>query len=222
MNLKEMTKTTDLIERLLPEEIERRSFEMIARELGTIELEPLQEPIIKRCIHASADFDYVKNLVFSENAVPHALEALRSGVSIVTDTKMAMSGINQRLLHQFGGQVYNFISDEDVAVCAKERGVTRSAICMEKAAALGGPFIFAIGNAPTALIRLKELIDEGKVAPSLVIGVPVGFVNVEISKELIMQAEAPYIVARGRKGGSNIAAAICNALLYMLRDGIAG
>ncbi len=201
-----------------PSEIERRSFEMITRELGDIELDPVQAPVIKRCIHASADFDYARNLVFSPDAVPIAIEALKKGTSIVTDTKMAMSGINKKILSEFGGCIYNFISDEDVAAQAKERGITRSAVCMEKAAGLEKPLIFAIGNAPTALIRLKELIDGRILCPVLVIGVPVGFVNVEVSKELIMQTDVPYIVAKGRKGGSNIAAAVCNALLYMCAE----
>lgn len=129
---------------------------------------------------------------------------------------MAMSGINKKALTQFGGKVYNFMSDDDVARIAKENGTTRATACMDKAAKLDQPLIFAIGNAPTALVRLYELIQEGQIKPELIIGVPVGFVNVVQSKELIMKTDIPYIIARGRKGGSNVAAAICNALLYML------
>ena len=170
--------------------------------------------VVKRCIHTSADFDYAKNLRFSPGACEKGMEALKKGAHIVTDTTMAASGINKRALAAFGGQVHCFIGDEDVAREASKRGVTRSAVSMEKAAGLSVPLIFAIGNAPTALIRLYGLIREKKVAPALVIGVPVGFVNVVESKELMMKADRPYIIARGRKGGSNIAAAICNALLY--------
>ena len=204
------------LEHVEPADIERRSFEIISAELGDRAFDPLEEPIIKRCIHTSADFEYADSLVFSEGAVERGLEALRDGADIVTDTQMAKAGINRKRLAAFGGEVYNFISDEDVAEEAARRGCTRSAVCMEKAAGLGGKLIFAIGNAPTALIRICELICEGKLHPELVIGVPVGFVNVVQSKELLLQTEVPSIAARGRKGGSNIAACIVNALLYML------
>ncbi len=203
------------LEQVAPKEIEARSFEIITQELGDAALVPGTEAIVKRCIHTSADFDYAENLCFSEGAVEEALAALRGGASIVTDTQMARAGINKKILGGYGGQVHCFMSDEDVAVAAKEKGCTRAAASMEKAAAMGEDLIFAIGNAPTALVRLYELIKEGKLHPRLIIGVPVGFVNVVASKELIMELDVPYIVARGRKGGSNIAACICNALLYM-------
>ena len=206
------------LENVLPKEIEKRSFEIITEELGDLKLDEDAAPIVKRCIHTSADFDYAKNLRFSEGVVQKALEAIRNGVSIVTDTQMAKSGINKKALGAFGGEVHCFMSDEDVALAAKENGSTRATASMDKAAALNQPLIFAIGNAPTALVRLYELIEEGKVNPVLIIGVPVGFVNVVQSKELIMKAKVPYIVAAGRKGGSNIAACICNALLYMNAD----
>lgn len=202
------------LENVRPMEIEARSFEIISRELG-YELPEELAPIIKRCIHTSADFDYAKNLCFSEGVVDKALKALKNGACIVTDTQMAKSGINKKALAKYGGEVYCFISDEDVAAEAKKNGSTRATVSMDKAAALEKPLIFAIGNAPTALVRLYELIQDGKLKPELIIGVPVGFVNVVQSKELIMETEVPYIVARGRKGGSNIAACICNALLYM-------
>lgn len=204
------------LENVKPMEIERRSFEIITEELGDTPLIPGTEPIVKRCIHTSADFDYAENLCFSENAVEKVLEAIKNGACIVTDTQMAKAGINKKALARYGGEVYCFMSDEDVALMAKEQGSTRATASMDKAAALDKKIIFAIGNAPTALVRLYELIQEGKIAPELIIGVPVGFVNVVQSKELIMEAGVPYIVARGRKGGSNIAACICNALLYML------
>lgn len=205
------------LEKVLPEEIEARSFELITEELGDTPLLPGTEAIVKRCIHTSADFDYAQNLVFTENVVERALNSLRNGASIVTDTQMGKAGINKKRLAQYGGEVYCFMSDEDVAQTAKEQGTTRAAASMDKAAALDKDLIFAVGNAPTALVRLYELVQEGKLKPELIIAVPVGFVNVVQSKELILALEEiPSIVARGRKGGSNIAACICNALLYMM------
>ncbi len=203
------------LENVKPQEIEAKSFEMITAELGDTPLIPGTEMIVKRCIHTSADFDYAKSLCFSEGAVEKARDAIRRGVSIVTDTQMAKAGINKRTLAKYGGEVHCFMSDEDVAQIAKENGTTRATACIDKAAAMGEEFIFAIGNAPTALVRLYELIKEDKIHPALIIGVPVGFVNVVQSKELIMETDVPYIVARGRKGGSNIAACICNALMYL-------
>lgn len=197
-----------------PNEIEKRSMEIITQELNGRTWPEPQFSIVKRCIHTSADFDYADNLRFSENAAMLGVEALRRGAVVVTDTKMAWSGINKKKLAEYGGEAYCFMSDEDVAKEAQERGCTRAAICMERGAALGKEVIFAVGNAPTALIRLYELIQEGKVNPALIIGAPVGFVNVVEAKELIMTAGVPYIVPRGRKGGSNIAATICNAMLY--------
>lgn len=206
----------DQIERLKPMEIEQRSFEIISQEAGDAIPDDERAMIIKRVIHTSADFDYIQNLCFSENAVQIAQKALKNGAWIVTDTKMALSGINKKSLQLAGGEAHCFISDEDVAQGAKEQGTTRASVCVDKAARLGRPLIYAVGNAPTALIRLYELIRQGTFRPELIIGVPVGFVNVVQSKELIMQTDVPYIVAKGRKGGSNVAAAICNALLYQL------
>lgn len=205
------------LEQVLPQEIEKRSFEIITEELGDFALTPGTEPIVKRCIHTSADFDYAKNLVFSDNAVQKAMDAIRDGAWIITDTQMGMAGINKKKLAEYGGEVRCFMSDEETARLAKERGTTRAAVSMERAAALNRKLIFAVGNAPTALVRLYELIKEGRLKPELIIGVPVGFVNVVASKELILSLEdTPYIVAKGRKGGSNVAACICNALLYMM------
>ena len=199
-----------------PTEIEKRSFEIITELLGDRKLDPENEPVIKRVIHTTADFEYADNLVFSPGAVAKGIEALKAGCHIVTDTSMAMSGINKTILGKLGGQVHCFIADPDVAEEAKARGITRSAVSMEKAAKLDKPCIFAVGNAPTALIALHELMEAGAVKPALIIGVPVGFVNVVESKELILQDDVPFIVARGRKGGSNVAAAICNAMLYQI------
>ena len=207
------------LEQVLPKDIERRSFEIITEELGDTQLIPGTEPIVKRCIHTSADFDYAKNLVFSKDAVQKALDAIRQGASIVTDTQMGKSGINKKRLAKYGGEVFCFMSDEDVAIQAKTNGTTRAVASMEKAEKLNKKLIYAIGNAPTALIHLYEQVEKGIVDPELIIGVPVGFVNVVQSKELILKLEdTPYIIARGRKGGSNIAACICNALIYMLDE----
>lgn len=203
------------LETVLPMEIEKRSFEIIGQELGNRTLNPQYEPVIKRVIHTTADFDYVDSLYFSKDAVQIGVHALQNGACIVTDTQMAKAGINKKALAQFGGEVYCFMSDEDIAEQAKRNGTTRAAASMEKAAKLGKPLIFAIGNAPTALIRLYELMESGMLQPELVIGVPVGFVNVVESKELMLtQKDTPMIIARGRKGGSNVAAAICNAIMY--------
>ena len=175
-----------------------------------------EEMITKRVIHTSADFDYTKTLTYSKDAVKIAKELILNGADIVTDTNMALAGINKKTLALFGGEVHCFMAEKEVARLAKERGTTRAAISMEKASKLTKPVIFAIGNAPTALIQLYEMIQTKNWKPAFVIGVPVGFVNVEAAKELIMETEVPYIVNRGRKGGSNVAAAICNALLYEL------
>ena len=201
------------LENVKPMDIEKRSFEIITEELGDTPLILGTELVVKRCIHTSADFDYAKNLCFSQDVIERAMEAIKNGACIVTDTQMAKSGINKRALARYGGEVYCFMSDEDVAELAKKHGTTRATASMDKAATLDKKLIFAIGNAPTALVHLYELIRAGRIKPELVIGVPVGFVNVIQSKELILELEnTPYIVARGRKGGSNIAACICNAL----------
>ena len=207
----------DKIEFVKPEEIEARSMAIIEENLGGRKWPEPEFSVLKRCIHTSADFDYTDNLYFSPGVGELALRLLREGASIITDTKMAASGINKKRLAALGGCVHCFMDNPDVAVLAKERGITRSAICMEKGCEVPGKKIFAVGNAPTALIRLYELIKEGVEKPDLIIGVPVGFVNVVESKELIIEAGVPCIVARGRKGGSNIAAAVCNALIYQCK-----
>ena len=205
-----------MLEHIAPMDIEKRSFEIITELLGEKRFDPENEPVIKRAIHTTADFDYADNLVFSPHAVQKGIEALRGGCDIVTDTQMAKAGINKTILGKLGGEVHCFMSDEDVAREAKARGVTRAIVSMERAAKLPKPCIFAIGNAPTALICIRELIDAEKLTPALIVGVPVGFVNVVESKELILELDTPHIVARGRKGGSNVAAAICNAMLYQI------
>ena len=206
------------IEHVLPEDIEKRSFEIITKELSDrgISFPKDQEMVTKRAIHTSADFDYAKTLTYSKDAVAIAKDLIRNGADIVTDTNMALTGINKKKLATFGGQVHCFIADEEVARIAKERGTTRACVSMEMASKINKPVIFAIGNAPTALISLYELMENTGFKPAFIIGVPVGFVNVEAAKELIMTTDVPYIVNRGRKGGSNVAAAICNALIYEL------
>ncbi len=207
-----------IIEQLKPEEIEKRSFAIITEELEEqkIVLPKEQEMITKRVIHTSADFEYAKTMCYSEHAVSIAKKLLQEGADIVTDTNMGWSGINKKALASLGGEAHCFMADADVAEIAKKRGTTRAVVSMEKAAKITKPVIFAIGNAPTALLKLDEMIREGTWKPAFVIGVPVGFVNVEVAKEIIMESGVPYIVNRGRKGGSNVAAAICNALLYEL------
>ena len=209
----------DKIQIVKPAEIEKRSMEIITSELNGRTWPEPEFSIVKRCIHTSADFDYADNLCFSENAANIGVEALKNGAHIVTDTRMAWSGINKKKLASFGGEAHCFMSDDDVAKEAKERGCTRAAICMERGAVLAEEknIIFAIGNAPTALIQLYEMLKDQRFRPEFIIGVPVGFVNVEAAKELILETEVPHIVNRGRKGGSNVAAAICNAILYELK-----
>ena len=207
------------LEQVLPTEIEARSFEIITEELGSTPLVPGTEPIVKRCIHTSADFDYAHSLVFSDRVVERALAALRQGADIVTDTEMGRAEKKKKRLAKYGGEVLCYMADEDVALAAERNGTTRAAASMDKAAALDKKVIFAVGNAPTALVRIYELVREGVLKPEAVIAVSVGFVNVVRAKELILELkETPSIVAKGRKGGSNIAACICNALLYMLEE----
>lgn len=204
------------LEYIRPADIEARSFQIISQELGPHDFDHATEMVVKRVIHATADFEFARTLAFSKDAARHGADALRAGAHVVTDTTMAAAGINKRVLASFGSQVHTFIADPDVAEEARQRGVTRSAVCMERAARLDAPLVIAVGNAPTALVRLHELLSEGAMRmPELVVGVPVGFVNVVESKELIMTSAQHHIVARGRKGGSTVAAAIVNALLYL-------
>jgi precorrin-8X/cobalt-precorrin-8 methylmutase len=198
-----------------PMDIEKRSFAIIDQLLGERKLPEDLEPIIKRVIHTSADLEYADSLYFSDGVTDILTEAVRGGAGIVTDTQMAKAGINKNALARFGGQVYCFVADEDVEAEAARRKTTRSAVAIEKAAGIKKPLIFAVGNAPTALFNIIKLKEKGLLVPAAVIGVPVGFVNVVESKERLIESGLPCIVARGRKGGSNIAAAICNAILYM-------
>jgi len=207
----------DGIEIVKPADIEKRSFEILTEILGDRVFPPEHEPIVKRVIHTTADFEYADTLKISDDAVKSAIGAIKSGCNIVTDTRMAAAGINKKSLARFGGEVKCFIDDEEVAEKAKSMGVTRASVCMDKSAGDCKNGIFAIGNAPTALLRLYELVKEGLLSPALVVGVPVGFVNVVESKELFKTAGVPFIISEGRKGGSNVAAAIINAILYQIK-----
>ena len=204
------------LKNVLPADIEKRSFEIITEILGENQPDPQVAHIVKRVIHTTADFDYADNLFISPDAEENFAKAIKAGGIIITDTNMALSGISKPALAKYGAEARCYVADPDIAKEAKERGITRSAVCMEKAAAETRPLIFALGNAPTALIRVCELIREGRMKPAIVIGVPVGFVNVIESKEMLLETDIPQIVAKGRKGGSNVAAAICNAMLYKM------
>lgn len=196
--------------------IEKKSFEIIGgilEERG-ITIPEKEAPVIKRCIHTTADFDYVETLKFSDGAVDVLKGLIMSGADVVTDTNMALTGINKKRLAQFGGEVHCYMADEDVAKEAKERELTRAYVSMERAMKIPKPVIFVVGNAPTALISLMEAASKNGYRPSFIIGVPVGFVNVEAAKELVLESDLDYIVNKGRKGGSNVAAAIFNAVLY--------
>ena len=201
---------------ILPSEIEKESFRIIRKELleAGKDFSPEVEPTVVRVIHTTADFEYGDTLEFSEGVLEKARDAIRRGAHIVTDTNMALSGINKKALSKYGGEVHCFMADEEVAAKAKERGVTRAYVSMEMAAGIESPLIFAIGNAPTALASLHRLWKEKSFSPELIIAVPVGFVNVVEGKELIRSMDVPYIINAGRKGGSGVAAAICNSILY--------
>ena len=194
---------------MAPGDIERRSFEIITEELGGRTFPPLEEPVVKRVIHTTADFSYADSLVFTHDAAHCALDALRAGATVLT-------GISKPALAKLGCKAVCYMADPDVAAAARAAGTTRAVASMDKACGIEGPLIVAVGNAPTALLRLAELMDAGKIAPALVVGVPVGFVNVVEAKEELLARRVSAIVARGRKGGSTVAAAIMNALLYQI------
>ena len=203
----------------LPADIERTSLSIITAELEALGLTPPPEmaAVVKRVIHTTADFDYAKNLRFTPGAAAVGIAALRAGTPIVTDTNMALAGITKPGLARLGSTALCYMADPAVAAAARETGTTRAVASMHRAAAEHPGAILAVGNAPTALLTIAEEIEAG-LRPALVIAVPVGFVNVVESKETLFAAcEAhgvPAIAAMGRKGGSNVAAAICNALVY--------
>lgn len=202
--------------KVAPSEIEEESFRIITEKLNemNIVLNEYEAPIIKRVIHTTADFSFVDTLEFSVGAIDIARDLIRNAATIVTDTNMTLSGINKKRLERFGVRVKCFMADEDVVREAKEKNITRAAVSVERASLISGPVIYSVGNAPTALIALDEAIRSGKMEPAFIIGVPVGFVNVEYSKELFRDSKVPHIINFGNKGGSNVAAAIINALVY--------
>lgn len=204
-----------------PQNIEDKSFEIIQEIIDEIRpdyefVDELQEKIIKRCVHTSADFDWLDILKFSEGVNQTLLTALQNGATIYTDTNMVLSGMNKTRLDKLGCQYRCYVADPITREIAHAKGITRSMAAVEQAATEEGEKIFVFGNAPTALFRLLELYQEGKLKPAAVVGVPVGFVGAAESKDALMQSDLPYIAAAGRKGGSNIAAAIINALLYSM------
>ncbi|MCK8825530.1 precorrin-8X methylmutase [Fuchsiella alkaliacetigena] len=198
-----------------PQDIENKSMKIIKAEVGDFDCSSEEEKIIKRVIHATADFDFKDLVIIADDAVEAGLKALRSGANIVTDVNMLRAGINERKLGALGGEIECFISDDQVAKDAKEEGITRSMMAMRKAVQNPQNKIFAIGNAPTALFELMELMEAGKAEPELIIGTPVGFVGAKESKAELEKMDIPFITVRGRKGGSSVAASITNALLYM-------
>ncbi|WP_339061480.1 precorrin-8X methylmutase [Tepidibacillus marianensis] len=201
-----------------PQEIELKSFEMIEEEIGNHSFSDAQFPIVKRVIHTTADFELGESLQFHPEAVKAGIFAIRQGKKIVTDVEMVKSGIHQSRITHFGGQIICHIRDEDVVKKAKEQNTTRSIIAMQKATSQIEGGIFAIGNAPTALLELIRLIKLEKAKPDLIIGVPVGFVSAKESKEELQKLDVPYITNQGRKGGSPVAAAIVNALSLMAQQ----
>jgi len=202
---------------LNPADIETRSFEIITEELGHLNLSPELAPIVKRVVHTTADFDYARITEIQSGAVSSAVAALVAGCKIYSDTRMIIAGVSKPMLKKLNCELYTYVDDAGVVAQSKEKGLTRSILGIEKAVGDPDTRIFVIGNAPTALVRLGELIQEGKVRPALVIGVPVGFVGASESKEFIKKTGVPYIVTNGRKGGSTVAVAILNALLYTQR-----
>ena len=208
----------------LPGDIERTSLAIIAEELAQRGLTPPSEneAVVRRVVHATADFEYAENLRFTPEAVRRGAEALAAGAVIVTDTNMALAGVSKPALAKLGGAAFCYMADPAVAAAAKEAGTTRAVAAMKYAARQHPGAVFAVGNAPTALFALCDAMEAGDFRPALIIGVPVGFVNVVESKERLMslceKLEVPAIAAMGRKGGSSVAAAVCNALLYTAAD----
>ncbi|MHC1685781.1 MAG: precorrin-8X methylmutase [Clostridiaceae bacterium] len=200
----------------LPMDIEEKSFEIIGEEMGEHNFSEQQLKIIKRVIHTTADFEYKDLVYIREGAIESALELLKKGITIYTDTNMALSGINKKALKDLNCKVVCYVSEPEVEDIAKERKITRSMAAVEKAVEDGVEF-FVFGNAPTALFKLKELILEGKSSAKFIVGAPIGFVGAAESKEEIEKLEnMSMITVRGRKGGSSVAAAIVNALMYMV------
>jgi precorrin-8X/cobalt-precorrin-8 methylmutase len=201
-----------------PEDIETLSFKIIDQEAGSHEFTREEWCIVRRMIHTSADFEYMDTICFSNDPVSAGIKAIRAGKNIFTDTKMARSGIRKKSIEAFGGRVFCRINDPDVVARAKKQSVTRARMAVDMSANELEGGIYVVGNAPTALLRLIELLVEGKIQPALIIGLPVGFVNASESKALLAQQNISFITNKGRKGGSNIAAGVVNALIILANE----
>ncbi len=201
-----------------PQEIEDLSFKIIEEEAKNHAFSRDEWPIVRRMIHTSADFDYLNTVRFHPRAIQAGIMAIKNGGCIFTDTHMARVGIRKKEITVFGGEVFCLIADENVAEKAKTQGTTRALAAVDMACDKMDKGIYVVGNAPTALLRLIELVREKKASPALIIGLPVGFVNAAESKEELMTLEFPYITNKGRKGGSNIAASVVNALAIMANE----
>jgi len=199
---------------LNPNEIEAKSFRIITAELGHLSMPEEMQAILKRVVHTTADFDYARITEIHSDAVRTAKEAIAQSCNIYADTNMILAGVSKPSLKKYGCSIYTYVDHPDVAAQSKELGITRSILGINKAAEDPKTQIYVIGNAPTALVRLYELIRVGRINPALIIGVPVGFVGAAESKDLIKETNVPYIVTNGRKGGSTVAVAILNAILY--------
>jgi len=198
-----------------PQAIEDKSFAIITEELGPHSFTAHEFPVVQRVIHASADFDLGRSLVFHPQAITAGIQAIRTGTPIIADVQMVAVGISAARLARFGNAVRVYISDPDVAEKAQAQSVTRAIMAMRKAVEEAPHGIYVIGNAPTALLELIRLTQAGVARPSLIVGVPVGFVSAAESKEQLMALDVPFIANRGRKGGSTIAVAIVNALAIL-------
>ncbi len=203
-----------------PHEIEQLSFQIIDSEAGGHDFSPDQWQVVRRVIHTSADFEWQEMIRLHPLAIASGVAAIRNGGAIITDTNMARVGIRQRDLVRFGGTVGCYMTDERVAETAVQKGTTRAKAAVDVAAPELTGGIYVVGNAPTALLRLIELMGQGKANPALVVGLPVGFVNAAESKTLLLGSDVPYITNVGRKGGSNVAAAVVNALIIMAGEDI--
>ncbi|MBF0210948.1 MAG: precorrin-8X methylmutase [Desulfamplus sp.] len=200
---------------MTPYEIENLSFSIIDQEAKGHNFNNQEWQIVQRVIHTSADFEYIKTIRFHPKAILSGLEAIKAGRQIITDTNMARVGIRNGEISQFGGQIKCLIGDDDVAKRAKQEGITRAIAAVDKAAKTIKDGIYVVGNAPTALLRIIELVKDGLIKPALIVGLPVGFVNAAESKDELIKLDYPYISNIGRKGGSNVAASVINALAIM-------
>jgi precorrin-8X/cobalt-precorrin-8 methylmutase len=201
-----------------PQEIEDLSFKIIEEEAGNHPFTRDEWPIVRRMIHTSADFEYIKTVRFHPKAIQAGIKAIKSGCRIFTDTHMAKVGIRKKEIQAFGGEVNCLITDENVAKKAQAEGTTRALAAVDMVGDRINSGIYVVGNAPTALLRLIEVIREKKASPALIIGLPVGFVNAAESKDALITLDFPYITNKGRKGGSNIAASVVNALAIMATE----